>query len=287
MTEKSKKARSAICVIISFLLSVFLFFTAFAATVRTTALNSKFAVRVIRNSNYSEELHKELKEQFVSYGNAGNVDESFFDSFFENVITPEQLDSDSEKIITAFYKGESLSKLDTTEMESKLTDALLKYAEEKNYKINDELKANIDDMSVQFGELYNSFVNIFANSYFQTAGSLIGRYTPLVNYAIIGLIVLMLISAVILRMYYRKRKNVYRYYIYSFSAATLMMLVAPLAALIMKVGNRINIGTASLYGLASGLINGVLISFIIAAGVLAVITVLLVLLRNSFVKKNK
>lgn len=66
-----------------------------------------------------------------------------------------------------------------------------------------------------------------------------------------------------------------------------MMLAGPLAALIMKVGNRINIGTASLYGLASGLINGVLISFVIAAAVLAMLTVILVLLRNSFVKKNK
>lgn len=287
MTDKSKKVRSAICVIVSFLLSVLLFLTAFLLVVRTTALNSKFAAKVICNSNYSEDLHSELKEQFVSYGNAGNVDESFFDSIFEDVITPQMLDSDSEKIITAFYKGEALSKLDTAETESKLETALLKYAEEKNYAMTDELKLGIADMAEQFGDLYNSFVNIFANSYFQQAGSLIGKYTPLVNYAIIGLAVLALISAFILRMYYSKRKNVYRYYIYAFSGATLMMLAGPLAALIMKVGNRINIGTASLYGLASGLINGVLISFVIAAAVLAMLTVILVLLRNSFVKKNK
>lgn len=287
MTDKSKKVRSAICVIVSFLLSVLLFLTAFLLVVRTTALNSKFAAKVICNSNYSEDLHSELKEQFVSYGNAGNVDESFFDSIFEDVITPQMLDSDSEKIITAFYKGEALSELDTAETESKLETALLKYAEEKNYAMTDELKLGIADMAEQFGDLYNSFVNIFANSYFQQAGSLIGKYTPLVNYAIIGLAVLALISAFILRMYYSKRKNVYRYYIYAFSGATLMMLAGPLAALIMKVGNRINIGTASLYGLASGLINGVLISFVIAAAVLAMLTVILVLLRNSFVKKNK
>lgn len=287
MTEKSKKARSVICVIVSFLLSVFLFLTAFAVVIRATALNSKFAVNVICKSGYSEDLHKELKEQFISYGNAGNVDESFFDSIFENVITPQMLDNDSEKIITAFYKGEAMQEVDTTEMQAKLTDALLKYAEEKNFAITDELKTNIADMSVQFGELYNSFVNIFANSYFQQAGSLIGRYTPLVNYAIIALAVLVLIAMFILRMYYKKRKNVYRYYIYSFSGATLMMLAGPMAALIMKIGNRINIGTASLYGLASGLINGILISFLIAAAVLAVLTALLILLRHSFIRKNK
>lgn len=287
MTEKSKKARSAICIIVSFLLSVLLFLTAFMIVIKTTAVNSKFAVKVIYNSGYSENLHKELKEQFVSYGNAGNVDESFFDGIFDSVITPELIDSDSEKIVTAFYKGESLSKLDTSVTESKLEEALLKYAEEKKYVITDELKLSISDMSAQFGELYNSFVNIFANSYFQSAGGLIGRYTPIVNYAIIGLAVLLLISAFILRMYYRKRKNVYRYYIYAFSGATLMMLAGPLAALIMKVGNRINIGTESLYVLASGLINGVLVSFVLAAAVLAAITVLLILLRNSFVKKNK
>lgn len=287
MTKKAKSIRSVVCVIVSFLLSVLLFFTSVCLVFKLTALNGSFAVRVAEKTGYTQALHKELKEQFVSYGNAGNVDEVFFDDVFERIVTPALIQTDTEAVIHDFYNGETKSAVDTSDMEAKLSAALLEYAKEKGYTINDELRDSIGDMASQFGALYNSFVSLFSNSYFQTAGNMLNRYTPYVNYAIIGTAVLALVALFVLRMAYKRRKNVYRYYIYAFSGTTLMLLAGPAVALIMQIGNRINIGTASLYGLASGLINGVFTTFLIGAGIMAGIVALLIGLRTAFVKKNR
>ena len=112
------------------------------------------------------------------------------------------------------------------------------------------------------------------------------RYNPYADYAAIIAVTLSLIAGLVLRMSYKKRKNVYRYYIYAFSGTALMLLVAPLAAIIGGVGARINIGTKSLYSFASGFMTDTLWAFVFAAAAVAVVTAAFYALRRIFVKKN-
>ena len=81
----------------------------------------------LKRSDYAEALHSELKEQFVSYGSAGNVDESFFDSVFENVITPDRIDADTKTVITDFYNGEVKDSIDTSDIQSERTKRALRW----------------------------------------------------------------------------------------------------------------------------------------------------------------
>ena len=78
-----------------------------------------------------------------------------------------------------------------------------------------------------------------------------------------------------------------RYFIYAFSAAALMLLTAPLIALIADIGGGINISNASLYDFATGMISGVLGSIEASAAVPALLTVLLSLVRHNAVKNNR
>ena len=87
MTKNSKAMRRVLCGVVSFLLSFFSCLFVMCLVFKFTVLSSSFLVGVEKRSDYAEALHSELKEQFVSYGSAGNVDESFFDSVFENIIT--------------------------------------------------------------------------------------------------------------------------------------------------------------------------------------------------------
>ena len=87
MTKNSKAMRRVLCGVVSFLLSFFSCLFVMCLVFKFTVLSSSFLVGVETRSDYAEALHSELKEQFVSYGSAGNVDESFFDSVFENIIT--------------------------------------------------------------------------------------------------------------------------------------------------------------------------------------------------------
>ncbi|MEG2719745.1 MAG: hypothetical protein RR914_00320 [Oscillospiraceae bacterium] len=285
--NKSKKIRSAVLTVVSFLLSIFLVLLALVSVLKATALNPKFAERMLVKSDYSTLLQKNVKEEFVSLGNAANVDESFFNEFFTSVITTDKVLSDTKLVFNSFYSGTPIEKLDMADLEKTLTDELFKYATQKGYSLTNELKSSIADLSKQMCDLYNSYVNIFGLSYFETAGSLLSRYTPYVTYAIIGFAVLSLISAFIIRMSYTKRKNVYRFYIYSFSGATLMAAVLPIVILASRVATKINIALPSLFAFATMFINQMLYSFLFSALILAAITALFAGLRIMFVKKNK
>ena len=95
MTKNSKAMRRVLCGVVSFLLSFFSCLFVMCLVFKFTVLSPSFLVGVEKRSDYAEALHSELKEQFVSYGSAGNVDESFFDSVFENIITPDRIDEDT------------------------------------------------------------------------------------------------------------------------------------------------------------------------------------------------
>lgn len=211
---------------------------------------------------------------------------AFFDSVFENIITPDRIDEDTKAVITDFYNGEVKDSIDTSDIQSELETRLLEYAAEKGFAVDNELKSNIKDMAAQFGDLYNSYVSLFSNSYFKSAGNMLKRYNPYADYAAIIAVTLSLIAGLVLRMSYKKRKNVYRYYIYAFSGTALMLLAAPLAAIIGGVGARINIGTKSLYSFASGFMTDTLWAFVFAAAAVAVVTAVFYALRRIFVKKN-
>lgn len=286
MTKNSKAMRRVLCGVVSFLLSFFSCLFVMCLVFKFTVLSPSFLVGVEKRSDYAEALHSELKEQFVSYGSAGNVDESFFDSVFENIITPDRIDEDTKAVITDFYNGEVKDSIDTSDIQSEFETRLLEYAAEKGFAVDGELKNNIKDMAVQFGDLYNSYVSLFSNSYFKSAGNMLKRYNPYADYAAIIAVTLSLIAGLVLRMSYKKRKNVYRYYIYAFSGTALMLLAAPLAAIIGGVGTRINIGTKSLYSFASGFMTDTLWAFVFAAAAVAVVTAVFYALRRIFVKKN-
>ena len=185
MTKNSKAMRRVLCGVVSFLLSFFSCLFVMCLVFKFTVLSPSFLVGVEKRSDYAEALHSELKEQFVSYGSAGNVDESFFDSVFENIITPDRIDEDTKAVITDFYNGEVKDSIDTSDIQSELETRLLEYAAEKGFAVDGELKNNIKDMAVQFGDLYNSYVSLFSNSYFKSAGNMLKRYNPYADYAAI------------------------------------------------------------------------------------------------------
>lgn len=287
MTERTKKIRSIMCGVASFLLSVSLTLLFLCLTVRITALNPSYAVTVAESSDYAELMQKELKEEFVSYGNACNVDESFFDGLFDDVITVEQIESDTKESLYDFFNNEVKDGTDTSNIEEKMLTALEAYAQDKGFALSESVVNNLREMSEEMGDLYNAYVGIFASSYFGTAANLVSRYMPVLNYAVAGLAVFSVLAFIVIRLSYKKAKNYTRYYIYATAGSALMLFVAPAAALMMKIGSRINLANASLHGFASGYINYILAAFIAAAVIMAVICASLVFIRSKAVKDNR
>lgn len=287
MTKQAKKFRSVLCTLVAFVLSVALTILAICCSLRATALNPSYAQIIVESSDYAEQMQSELKREFVSYGNACNVDESFFDDAFDEIITTEQIDSDTKTCIKEFYDNNVQGSVDTADVEQKLLEALKVYATEKGYDINDAMTESLSVMAGEMGDLYNAYIGLFSSSYFNSAARMLDGYMPFFNYLVIGLAAVAVLALVIIRLSFKKQKNYLRFYIYATCGATLMLTIAPTAALIMKIGSKINISNASLYGFASDFINYIFVGVIVSALIMAAISAILFYIRGRAVKENK
>lgn len=291
MTKTAKRARSVICTLLAFILSLSVTLTLACTSLALSALNPGFAVKIAAHSQYSEHLAAELKEEFISYGNACNIDESFFDLVFNNDITPARIDADTETVLREFYAGEVQDTVNTADLHDNLLWRLSDYAIAKGFTVepsdDNVIYQNLSTIADELCDIYNAYVSVFSMSVFKTASRMLATYRPYAWYGAGAGAVLFVLSAVLLRLYYQKKKNYLRFFIYGFSASALMLAVAPAAALILRIGNRINIASAALYALATGMINGTLAAVLLSALVPALITVLLVLVRNKAVQNNR
>lgn len=286
MTKTAKRVRSVICTVVSFILSLCVTGTVLCSALAATALNPSFAASVATRSAYAEHLSAELKEEFVSYGNACNIDAAFFDGVFETTITPARINADTEQQLRSFYAGAPKT-ADTADLEADLFARLQTYAQERGFALTDEVNENLDEIAKELCELYDAYVSVFSMSYFKTVSGMLAQYRPYAWYAAAACALGFVLAAVILRLYYQKKKNYLRYFIYGFSGATLMVLIAPLAALIGGIGNRINIASASLYALVTDLMNGVLGTLAASAIIPALCTVLLAVVWRKAKRENR
>ncbi len=287
MTKTAKRVRSAICTIVSFVMSVCITGTVLFSALAGTALNPSFAAFVAEKSVYAEHLSEELKEEFVSYGNACNIDAAFFDTvIFDTVITPQRIDADTQQQLRGFYTG-TVKIADTDDLKTDLVTRLQVYAQDKGFELTDEVNENLSEIAKELCEIYNAYVSVFSMSYFKTVSNMLAKYRPYAWYAAAACAIGFVIAAVIERLYYQKKKNYLRYFIYAFSGAALMVLVAPLAALIGGVGNRINIASASLYALATDMINSVLGAMAASVAVPILCTVVLAVVWRKAKRENR
>lgn len=286
MTKGTKRFRSITCGTISFLLSLAITLLCLLSVFKLTALNPEFSVRVLNSSSYSEALHKELKEHFISYGSSTNIDESFFDEVFDSIITKDQISATTEIAIRNFYRNDVKTEVDTKNIDTKLKQALYDYAAKKEFVADEELDSNINTISKELCDLYKAYVGLFSSSYFKTGASMLNRYSPWVDRLFIAVAAFAIIAIVIIRLSFKRAKNYLRYYIYAFSGSSLMLIVGPAAALIMGIGNKISIANLSLYSFASSFINGIFIGIILSAAVTVLITALLGFWRYRKIHKR-
>lgn len=286
MTKTAKRVRSVLCALVSFIMSLCLTGGVLCTALYVTALNGNFVVSVIERSQYAELLSKEIKEEFVSYGQASNIEKTFFDSAFKDTDMVQRISADTEQILREFYAGNVQDSVSTDDLEAMLLADLKEYATQKDYELDDETVENLQVVASELCDIYNSYVSVFSLSYFRTASRMLASYRPYALYATAACAVVFIVTAVILRLFFNKKKNYLRYFIYAFSGASLMLLAAPLAALAGGVGNRISISSAALYTMASGLLNSIFVAALISALVPILCTVILAILWHRAYRKN-
>lgn len=286
MTKTAKRVRSVLCALVSFIMSLIITGGVLCTALYATALNANFAVSVIGRSQYAELLSEEIKGEFISFGQASNIESAFFDSLFENTDMVQRISADTEQVLRKFYTGNMRDSVFTDDLEEILLADLKEYATQKGFELDGEMLENLQTVAVELCDIYNSYVSVFSLSYFRTASRMLVRYSPFALYAAAACAVVFIVTAVILRLFFNKKKNYLRYFIYAFSGASLMLLAAPLAALIGRVGNRISISSAALYTMASSILSSVFTAVLISALVPILCTVILAILWVRAYRKN-
>lgn len=286
MTKTAKRVRSVLCALVSFIMSLIITGGVLCTALYATALNANFAVSVIGRSQYAELLSEEIKGEFISFGQASNIESAFFDSLFENTDMVQRISTDTEQVLRKFYTGNMRDSVFTDDLEEILLADLKEYATQKGFELDGEMLENLQTVAVELCDIYNSYVSVFSLSYFRTASRMLVRYSPFALYAAAACAVAFIVTAVILRLFFNKKKNYLRYFIYAFSGASLMLLAAPLAALIGRVGNRISISSAALYTMASSMLNSIFTAVLIFALVPILCTVILAILWVRAYRKN-
>lgn len=286
MTKTAKRVRSVLCALVSFIMSLSLTGGVLCISLYVTALNSNFAVSVIERSQYAELLSEEIKGEFISFGQASNIENTFFDSLFESTDMVQRISKDTEQMLRDFYAGNVHDSVSTDDLEAMWLEDLKEYATQKDFELDDEMLENLQTVASELGDVYNSYISVFSLSYFRTASRMLARYSHYALYAAVACAVMFIVTAVILRLFFNKKKNYLRYFIYAFSGASLMLLAAPLAALIGRVGNRISISSAALYTMASSILNSIFAAVLISALVPILCTVILAILWRRAYRKN-
>lgn len=286
MTKTAKRVRSVLCALVSFIMSLVITGGVLFAAIYVTALNANFAVSIVERSQYAELLAEEIKGELVSLGQASNIENAFFDSLFENTDMVQRISTDTEQVLREFYAGDERDSVSTDDLEAIWLEALKEYATQKGFELDEEMLENLQIVASEFCDIYESYVSVFSMSYFRTASQMLVRYSPFALYAVAACAVMFIATAVILRLFFHKKKNYLRYFIYAFSGASLMLLTAPLAALIGSVGNRISISSAALYTMASGILNSIFAAVLISALVPMLCTVILAILWVRAYRKD-
>lgn len=287
MTKGAKRFRSITCGLVAFLLCLAVTLLCLLSAFKLTVLNPKFTIRVLNSSSYSEELHKELKEHFISYGSATNIDEAFFDEVFEDIITKDQISATTEIAVKNFYGNNVRSEVDTKNLETRLQQALYDYAASKDFEATEELDDNIKTITKELCDMYKAYVGLFNSSYFKTGASMLQRYSPWVDRLMIAVAVFALIAIIVIRLSFKRAKNYLRFFIYASSSSALMLLVGPAIALIMRIGNKVNIANLSLYSFVSSFINSTFICILLFAALMIIITALLAFWRYKKIHKRR
>lgn len=272
--KNHSKVRSIFAALLSFLMALSLVVGLLMSFVAFATYTPFFASAVLKQSRYAEEAQKELREEFVSYGHASNINEDFFVSFFETDLTVEAVEKDCQILLKNFFAGaEKL--IDTTEMEASLFEKLKTYATEQGFHLDPQLEENLKTIAKELGEFYRDYLSVLSENYFKSASNILLQFRSILLYAVVAALLIFAIATLILTAFYRKKSNRLRFCIYAFSGAALMLLVAPILALLFKVADKINIGSMALYSLATGMMKGVLVSVLLLALIPILVTAFL------------
>lgn len=256
--------KKTVIVLLSFSLSVLIALSTVLAVTAATVMNSKYAVRALQRSQFGEIELERIKEHFISYGSAGNVEESFFTEYFEINISAKTVTQDMAKTVRALYTDEDISS--DKYFFDELYLALNDYAEKMYMDVEDtDIAHGIKQFTGDLIELYRRYVSI---PYTASISPQLKSIKDLLPVALLFLAFLTIACACVIFFSFRKKTLPLSYIGASLGAAGLMLTAFPLTVLLTRQAERFTLTDEAFRSFFIEFINGFTVSLIVSGAVL-------------------
>ncbi|MCH5297597.1 MAG: hypothetical protein J1E85_08000 [Ruminococcus sp.] len=274
-SRNSSKIKKIVCVILSFILSLFLFVLSIGVVLEATIFNSDFILENMNSSNYFVDKKDEITRKLNDLGYASGLD----DEFFENLLDEIMLTEDNQEYLNDYYDGKS-ALIDTTRFKQTFNDALDKYIEEHNIK-------NVDSASRDY--LVNKASSIYRLSleiplFYRIAG----YFKALKNifpFILAGVAVIIFIIILIFVFSNKWKHRAFRYVSHASLGACLSLAVIPAYVLLTGQLQRINLTSRGLYNLFVQCGTNIMIAVLFCALFFLVVGLCCVFQHNHLKKK--
>lgn len=271
------KIRSALYIVLSFLLTALLFFFSVCSMLEATFFNDRYILDTMNATHYFEDLKDELVASLTDLGYASGLESSFFTDVVDDVM----LQEDTEAYIRTFYSGEP-AVVDTTNFKQHFNESLDEYIAEKQIDAQSVSSSGREYLIKEAAKIYTNGIRL---PLFTTLANYVYKLqTPLLILTV-GSGLLALAVCLLLFFTIRWKHRAFRYMCYGFSGACLAAALLPAAVFLSGKITQVNLQTRSVYHLFVACMNGFFSGFFVAAACLLLLSVVIWLLYRARYKK--
>lgn len=173
------KIRIILGYLFSFILSVLIFLLCLTLIIKVNTNKDNVKAILIKN-NYYENVYNEILEEMQNYMVSSGLSGEVLDDIFTKDIVKNDIDT----YIDNLYLGKT-NKVDTSDIEEKLTTNINNYLQEHNLKFTDQKSLNLFKKDI--ADIYSDEINLY--NLLNGFTNHINKLIKLLNITIIGLII--------------------------------------------------------------------------------------------------
>lgn len=274
---KNPKFKTAMYLVLSFIMAFCIIVCALLAAFRFTLLKSDFLIGTLNKTDYYADLSDEITENLESIGDSSGLDKSFFSDFIDDTV----LRRDVETFISAFYSGESL-RVNTSNFQKTLRTALDTYISKNGIDSSKISDYSINNFIKEATDIYSSSVQL---KYFSSIQKTVLGITPKVNIFIFVTALIAIGIAVLIILTNEWKHIAVRHIYYSTASSGLFLLAIPAVVFATGMISKLTVLTRSLNDMYTACLKSVFTVILVIAVLLIVISAALWIIHSSLRKK--
>lgn len=219
--------KKMICIFASFLLAITLFVTALFTSVYFGYANKDSVLDAFNKSNFYNNVYQTAMGNCENEAIISGLDKEIFDGVFSAT----EMRNHCNTYILSYLNGDTYS-IDTSKMESRLSENIKTYATENNLVVDGDIDTIISSFTSTVIAYYKTAIQF---PYFDQIASIFSMFRKLMTYILPCMLIFSVVLILLLwRLNTYKKNRTFRYLAYSFLSASLSLLAIP--AFIMYTG---------------------------------------------------